>query len=192
MKRISRVCLLVLLAVFGGCTSMPHPEGKPLPAMTFKHLATLPLGVQDIRVEIQETENATGFSFALDEMVRAYLQRKFKPEGVSGVLVAALDKSVVKSKHVKASNSAAGFLGVGGYDSYDVHLKLRLEHLDSHGNRVYGTVVNAKRTINVSEHASIAERESAQFEGLETLFVELDKHVEKVVVQDMELRLPGL
>ena len=84
-------------------------------------------------------------------------------------------------------NAAADFFGLGGFDVYDVKVVLRLEHRNDAGDLIYGTVVNAHRGIKVSEHASIAERERVQFEGLEQLFLMLDGHVNKVLIKDMGL-----
>lgn len=177
----------VVLFLISGCASTPSPMGKPVASMTFKHLQPIPLTIHTIDIQTVETNNMAGFSYDLDQMVQAYLDRKFVAGGGEGTLLASLDSSSIKRGFEESSNAAADLFGLGGYDVYEAALSLRLEHLDKGLNRVYGTVVRAKRIIKISEHASIAEREYAQFEGLEHLFVELDRHVEKVVLKDMAL-----
>ena len=184
--------LAVVILALGACSSMPHPEGKPLPGMTFSHLKALGLNVAARDISVQPTDNQARFSQNLDEMTEIYLTQKLHPQGERGKVVAALDESSIVVVEENSPNAAADFFGIGGFDVYKVAVKLRLEHYDDAGNLVYGTVVNAHRGIKISEHASIAEREHTQFEGLEQLFLMLDQRVNKILIQDMEIGVGGI
>lgn len=189
MRRLS---VLMVMLVLGACSSMPHPAGKPLPSMTFSHLKALGLSVATKDISVQPTDNQARFSQNLDEMMEIYLTQKLNPRGEQGKVVAALDESSIVLVNENSPNAAADFFGLGGADIYKVMIKLRLEHYNDAGDLVYGTVVNAHREIKISEHASIAEREHTQFEGLEQLFLMLDQRVNKILLQDMKIGVGGV
>lgn len=182
------VCILAVFMLVA-CNSMPRPEGKPLPELGFAHLKPLALNVKARNIEVNPTDNRAEFSQNLDEMMDIYLNRKLGAKGGRGTIVAVLDESSIVLIEESSPNAAADFFGLGGFDVYKVMIKLRLEHRDSLGRLVYGTVVNGHRSIKITEHASIAERERAQFEGLEKLFLMLDAHVNKVLIKDMKLNI---
>ena len=187
-----RFGVLMAVLVLGACSSMPHPAGKPLPSMTFSHLKALGLNVATRDISVQPTDNQAGFSQNLDEMIDIYLNQKLNPRGEQGKIVAALDESSILVVSENSPNAAADFFGLGGLDVYKVTIKLRLEHYNDAGDLEYGTVVNAHREIKISEHASIAEREHTQFEGLEQLFLMLDARVNKILLQDMSVGVGGV
>ena len=178
---------VVMIGMLGACSSMPSPEGKPLPELGFAHLKALDLQVKNREIAVKPTDNKAGFTQNLDEMVEMYLNRKLNPDGEADKIVASLDSSSIILIEENSPNAATDFFGLGGVDIYDVKMALRLEHHNDAGELIYGTVVNAHRAIKITEHASIAERERVQFEGLEQLFLMLDGHVNKVLIQDMKL-----
>jgi hypothetical protein len=68
-----------------------------------------------------------------------------------------------------------------------VKLVMRLEHISPSGTVLYGNTIKAQRTMNITEHASVAEREQHELEGMEKLFADLDAQVVQVVTTGMHL-----
>ena len=190
MKVVQSFLLLAVVILVAGCTSPSALNGKPLPAMTFKHLQPVVLNVASTEIQVRPSLTSEGFSYPLDDMVDFYLQRKLNAVGQKGNILASLEESSIKRLYEPSEYEALSYFDLAGFDVYEVALKLRLEHqADNGGEPLYGTVINARRLIKVSQHTSIVEREQAQFEGLEQLFLELDSHVDKVLIQDMKLKI---
>lgn len=180
-------CLLSLTILSGCATSLP--EGKYMPMQTFENLQPISLAVKGKTIKsVPENNMATDtFPFDLSEMTQIYLDRKMKPTGVQGTIVASIDEATITDVHQKADSKAIGWLGMGGFDLYEVDLKIRLEHRNDNGDLVYGNSVNAQRQVRISQHLSVADREKAQFEALEKLFTELDQRMNMVLLEKMRL-----
>lgn len=180
-------CLLALTLMTGCSTSIP--EGKYMPAQTFENLQPLSLAVKNKSIRTVPESNAAidTFPFDLSEMAQLYLDRKIKPTGVQGTLVASVDEATITDMHQKSDSKAIGWLGMGGFDLYEVHLKIRLEHRADNGDLIYGNTVNAQRQVKISQHLSIAKREADQFEALEKLFMEMDQRMNMVLLEKMHL-----
>ena len=187
MIQLRKIFLIVIaLATLTACASA-QPGEALTPAMTFKNLEPLNLAVRDRAINAVHPINAEGFSYALDDLMSVYLQRKLHPVGTQGAISANIDQVEVHRTQEEAESGVANFLNVGGFEVYTVKIKLRLEHLDNAYEPVYGKVLNINRRIKISEHASIAEREQTQFESLEKLFVDLDQRINKILLEEMKL-----
>jgi hypothetical protein len=181
MKRIFLTALFVILAA---CT---NDVAQPMPQMTFAQLQPIPINVNAVNVSIGHSSSAGDFIANPAQVTQNYLKARFAPGGPAGALnVVVEDASVVKLEQ-PSSNTAMRWMNVGGMDVYNLILRIRFDYAGGPGSRSYGQVFNVRRQINVSEHASIAERERHQLLSLEKMFDELDPAVRKVVLQDMRL-----
>lgn len=189
-----RFSFLILISIFVvACTSMPNPAGKPIAAMTFDHIQPKPIYVSRIESSAVEQHAGAKFFQPVDEATLSYFANKFKAHddgaGQRGTLKILVEQAVVLKTHEKAQHQVANFLDVAGFDVYNVIVQVRIEHLDSQGFVKQGNVVTARRFIKISEHASLAERDRRQLEGMEALFNDLDDRVEEIVLDDMDLRI---
>lgn len=183
------VLLLVFMAGLSACTTSIGREGKPMPVLTFENLQPLAINVRSMNVQSGEPRTYQNFvvspSFALEN----YLQQRFTAQGMNDALRVIVEDASVEIGHQDSDKGVARYMGVAGFDVFDVNIKLRLEHVDHTGHIFYGTTLSARRVIKVSEHASITEREKHQLEGMEEMFRQLDDGVQKIVLQDMRLGL---
>lgn len=170
---------------------MNETNGKPLPQITFSHLSPLELNVEQVNIDelnMPDTPLPSGFVFDPASMAQSYLESRFHAVGVRGGALYARVKSMsLTHEYIPSEYKVTNFLGVEGVDRYRVDLEITLEHRNSSGRVVYGNTLAAKRTMNISEHVSLAERERHEMEGLEAMFHEIDIEVKKIILQDMSL-----
>lgn len=191
MKLKIRPSLYVLsAAILASCTTVPTTENKYMPAQTFENLQPMALNVRDKEVKGTPFRNGADITFPYDltEMTEIYFKRKLNPNGSHGKIVATIEEAIVEDVFDKGDSKALGWLGVGGFDVYNMRLKIRLEHISDSGDILYGNVVNAQRQLKISQHASVAQREGDQFEALEKMFIEIDRLVDGVLVDKMRLK----
>ncbi len=172
------------LSVLAACST---GEGLPQADITFQHLQPMPVNVRNVETGVQPGNEANGFVISPTTASERYLSSRFRAAGGQGTLRARMEEVTVRHVYAPAKGKVAGYLNVGGHDVYDVKVVLRLEHAGESGAVLYGNTLKAQRTMNITEHASIAEREKFQMEGLEKLFADLDRQVVRVVLTDMRL-----
>lgn len=181
------VCAAALLAM-PGCSSMARPEGKPVAQMSFAHIQPMGVNVRVVQPPGGQ-DSYIGGDFAVSPYAAAqsYLARRFRADGVSNSLRLQIVTADVKKSHQKQKQAVANFFNVAGHNVYNVTLTLRLEHVADDGRVIYGKSVTARRTMNIDEHASIAEREAHQMSGMEAMFAEMDKAIIGIVRDEMRL-----
>lgn len=185
MKRISLISLVVLAA----CSS-PGIDGKRPPDLTFQHIRPVNLPVSDVVVEqgpgATTASNATSFVVPFEQVIEDYIHKKIQSVGGDKRLKVIVEESSVKERFEPSPNKVAGFLDVAGFDIYDLNLVLNVMAEDSIGGRK-GVRLKLARMIKVTEHASVAERELRQTEGVEALFRELDTNMTRITLQELDL-----
>lgn len=164
--------------------------GKPLPVMTFSHLEPISISVGAVRSASEEQGIAEAFVVSPSRALEEYIHARFLPAGFAGLLQATTEEASIAHSYEPSDSRVGQALDVNGWDVYDMVIKVRLEHLDDHGDVLYGTVLTARRVIKVTEHSSVAERERRQFEAVEALFQDLDKQIMRIVLEDMRLAMP--
>ncbi|MGB4106253.1 MAG: hypothetical protein WBK55_00475 [Alphaproteobacteria bacterium] len=174
-------------AAMGVLAACAAGEGLPQPDITFDHLQRLPVDVANIETDVRAGNVADGFVVSPSAAAERYLSSRFNAVGGSGTLRAVMEEITVRHVYNASKGKVTGYLNVAGHDVYDVKLVLRLEHVSPSGTVLYGNTMKAQRTMNITEHASVAEREKHQLEGMEKLFAELDQQVVRVVLTDMRL-----
>ena len=169
---------------------MPDPKGKPMPAMTFNHIAPVMMQVNNVAIELMEdslqAQPHAPFIKPLPVVAENYFASKVTPAMNNSAVDLAgrsftvqIHEASVAHNYVPAGREMARFLGVGGLDEYvlNVAVLLLLETPE-----LKKTVkMSAGRTIRVNEHSSIADRERNQLVALEELLKTLDTEVERVI-----------
>jgi hypothetical protein len=172
------------LGVLAACA---NGAGLPQPDITFDHLQPMPVNVAHVETEVLGGSEADGFAISPSEAAERYLSSRFNAMGNGGTLRAVMEEATVRHVYSPSKGRMTGYLNVAGHDIYDVKLILRLEHISESGTVLYGNTLKAQRTMNITEHASVAEREQHQLEGIEQLYADLDRQVVRVVLTDMRL-----
>lgn len=167
-----------------------NPKGQPLPQITFAHLKKIPISVGMLRTLSESQSFSEAFVVSPHDAMHEYMQSRFVPKGFSGELQSVIEQASVEHTYEPAVSKVAGFFDVGGLDVYNMSIRLRLEYIGEDNQVIHGSVLNAKRIVKVSEHASITERETRQLEGAEGLFRDLDEQVRSIVLDQMKLGIP--
>lgn len=177
------------LATLAACT-VPATGGQPMPKMTFAHLKPIPVSVY--AVNVHKMDGKTEGDFIVDPMTLAedYARSRFMATGGDGTLEVIIEEASVTKATEESPNNVARLFNVGSMDKYDVVVRMRLEHIASGGNVAYGKTLSARRLLSITEHASVAEREKHEIEGLEKMFSELDKAVHQTVTEGMRIASP--
>lgn len=180
-------CMATLL-VLSSCYS-PHHEGKPLPLLTFSHLKPIPIAVGSVRTHTEASFVTESFVVSPYKALENYLHARFVPAGpYDGQFEGMIQEASLRHSYEPSPANFQKFLNVGGFDVYDMNIRVKLSYLDRNGALIRGSTLSVQRIVKVSEHASIAERERRQFEAMENLFVDLDTAMQKAVLDDMNLR----
>jgi FlaG/FlaF family flagellin (archaellin) len=181
MKNFLACASLTVLVACSTGAGMPHA------AVTFQHIQAMPVNVSNIETNVNEGQEVDGFVISPSDTAEKYLASRFNAVGSGGTLRASMEEVTVRHVYKGATGKVTGFLNVAGHDVYDVKLVLRLEHISASGTVLYGNTIKAQRTMSITEHASISEREKHQMEGLEKLFADLDRQVVSTVVTGMRI-----
>ncbi|MCD8570792.1 MAG: hypothetical protein LRY76_04570 [Alphaproteobacteria bacterium] len=187
---MKKLALLLTSALCLVSCSSSNLDGKAPPDLTFQHVVPVNLPVANVSVEraagYNAGSNATSFVVPFDEKIEAYMRRKVQAVGGDKNLHVVIEQASVKESLQPSTNSVAGFLDVAGFNVYELGLILNVMAQDSYGGQK-GVRLKLGRTIKVSEHASIAEREFRQMEGVESLFKELDTNMTRITLQELDL-----
>ncbi len=181
-----RFVLLASVATLVSCVSAPPVPPQSANQM-FANLQQVPINVSAVNVHI--VENKTGGDFISDPaaVTENYVRSRFRPQGMTNSLEVTVEEATVTRATKQGDSKVEKWLNVGGADIYNILLRVRFDYFESNGRLVYGRVFTARRQMTVSEHASVAEREQFEVEGLKKMFNELDAGVQRTVTQDMNL-----
>lgn len=182
--RHQKILPFASLAVLIACST---GAGMPVADMTFQHIQPMPVMVSRVETDVRPGQEVDGFVISPTTASQRYLSTRFNAVGGPGTLRAVMEEVTVRHVYSPSKGRVSGFLNVAGHDVYDVKLVLRLEHISDSGTVLYGNTFRAQRTMNITEHASIAEREKHQLEGMELLFADLDRQVVKTVLTEMRI-----
>lgn len=185
---------LVLFAGFAlaACTTAA-PEGKPLPDLTFAHVA--PLSVNVAAVEIVNDANSSAdprdvsssFPAAPDITLRRYAERRIQANGVEGTLKFVIEEARIYHDVSQEDNKFVNWTGLDRLDNYDVSLRIRLFVEHPGGAQSNHAILNLKRTISIPQRYSLSEKEQEKFNFLEMLMDDVDKAVTDALQNKMNL-----
>lgn len=186
MKKLA--LLLTSSLCLAACSS--GTDGKAPPDLTFQHVVPVNLPVSDVAIErasgYNTGNNATSFIVPFEEKVDAYIRRKIQTVGGDKRLRVIVEQATVKQSFEPSTNTVAGFLEVAGFDVYQIGLIMNVMAVDPYGGNK-GVRLKLGRTVKISEHASVAERERKQTESVESLFKELDTNMTRITLQELGL-----
>lgn len=186
MKNLTLLMTSVLC--LAACSS--NTDGKAPPDLTFQHVVPVNLPVSDVRVErasgYNTGSNATSFIVPFEEKVDTYIRRKIQSVGGDKRLRVIVEQATVQQSFEPSTNKVAGFLDVAGFDVYQIGLVLNVVAEDPYGGHK-GVRLKLGRTVKITEHASVAERELRQTESVESLFKELDTNMTRITLQELGL-----
>jgi hypothetical protein len=184
--------ILLSLSLFPlACASTPHPEGKPLPALTFSYMQGIPVNVRHIEVVAPPAREPSGFVLSPGKTFQDYLNARFSAQGQRDILRAVVTEADVMSSRKSSGGRVRKFLEIDGHDVYQVNMTVRLEHVTDSGQVLYSRELKAARTMNITEHASVAAREQHQFRGMEQMLREMDARITAIVLNEMKLAIPN-
>ncbi|MEG3617209.1 hypothetical protein V5T82_01960 [Magnetovibrio sp. PR-2] len=189
--------MLGTAALVGGCAT-DTPIAGPIPELGFQHLPPMFLNVGSIQVKNEylapmKAPNAehrfpTPPAQAMAGWARSRIQ------AVGGKNNGAVATFVIEEASVKevVLKKTEGFKGLFTYEPterYDAHCIGRLEIVDANGAK--GNVrVEAMRSAEVSENATLAEREKAWFEMIEKLMGDFNTQMDEQIVQHLSAWAP--
>jgi hypothetical protein len=189
-----RFLLFSSMAVIAGtglaaCNSGPVPESPPQVDFSKLQMVAIPINVSTINTHIREMK--VGGAFVADpvEVMQKYLKARYEPRGMQDSLEVTIEEASVTKTEKAADSKVARYFNVGGQDVYNITLRVRFDYVETGGRLIYGRVYTAKRQMGISQHASIAEREQREVEGLEKMLTELDVRIRTMILNDMRLGL---
>ena len=179
------LCTSLALCSCGGGGALS--DGKPLPRLTFAHLAPLKVNVGRVDIVDASAGDPLPVGFVADpaRVAQRYFGSRFEAAGTHGTLFVRLEEASVAHEFVPSVEKIARAFKVGGADRYTVRVRMLLEHRDERDRLLYSQAVTGMRVMNISEYASPAEREAHQMQGLETLFREIDNKIPDMVLHGM-------
>jgi hypothetical protein len=152
-----------------------------MPHMTFGHLAPVPLHIERVVRSPMAPDQMAGmpesFTVPIDDITNAYITRRLQAAGGPEVLSIDVEELSVHYDQKASENGVAEFFGVAKIDSYVVQLTMNLTLNNEHNGAVRGRKFTVRRVINITEHASVADREKRQLEGVEAMFEDVDRTV---------------
>lgn len=166
-------------------------HGLPLPVQTFENIESLLLNIKDVHIltKHETHEENIDFPVSLHDSAERYLEKKLQATGThqDGALFVILEDTHIQHTKVKSKHPVFQWLSVDNIDQYKLHLSLRLEHRYAHHNVLFGKRLSVEKTLNLSEHLSLAEREQEQFKAIEEVFILLDPQITHVIKDEMRL-----
>ncbi|HRQ60976.1 MAG TPA: hypothetical protein PLO23_05645 [Alphaproteobacteria bacterium] len=180
--------LLLLSAIALTACSNSNVSGVAPPDLTFQHVRSVNIPVSDLTIEraAPSQSNAPGFVVPFEDKIEPYFRKKVQVVGGEKRMKVIIEESYVKESFEPSANKVAGFFDMAGFDVYNLSLILNVRSEDNFGGHK-GVRLKLARTIKVSEHASVAEREMKQTEGVEALFRELDVNMTRIALQELDL-----
>ena len=179
MRVVSILCAGILASGVAACTSVPNPEGKPLPHLQYQYSAPIGLDVKNIDVQDHTRDVSSeyvNYVESVEGAVLNYLGNRFRSDGGSNAetLSFVLEQVSLAQDFRESDNRVGAFLGVAGQDVYQLSVTVHANLEDRLGN-MRGKRIHVGRKLFISEHASVAQRDKLQLEGLEALIHSLDE-----------------
>lgn len=175
---------LVLVSCAGGDT-------KPLTDMSFAHLQPYPLYVASY--EVFTTPASDGIKipegFVANPVIIAqdYFKNRFHETGSNGKLSVVVDNATVKHSVQQSESKVGAFMGVDKYDAYEISLVVKLIVFEVNGYEKQENTIRVQRSVSISEHVSLAERERLQMEAMDKIMDDIDVGVKNILGQDLKI-----
>lgn len=189
ISSIVRLMLIVVLVAMTGCASGREPTR--LPEIAFASDRRLVLNVASVDVvsafhaSDQPLRVEQRFPTRPETALKRWPADRLRAGGRTGTARFTITDAAVSRKELQTTPGVRGLLTREQAERYDAAAAATLEILDDYGNRLAIVEVRAERTRTVSESVSHRERDRIRFTMIETLMVEFDREMEKVVRQHL-------
>lgn len=194
--------LSLLVLPFSACTSMPHPEGKPMPRVTFQHLTPLKLDVAKVNI----FDHSGGFAGELDVFdrnrpeftidVAAKMQQYLKRRFVAGEdkhpfnpseLTIEIQRAEIKHERAIGDRGGFNYFDIGGFDDYIIHYDVVFTAFNRKDYARKSVGIRLTRKVSVSEHSSVARREEKHLAAFEDIMKSFDTRAVEIVRGELGL-----
>ncbi|MGH1375900.1 MAG: hypothetical protein ACRBCK_06070 [Alphaproteobacteria bacterium] len=185
---VMALCSSVMLTA---CNPVYRGGGEPLAQMTFEHVKPFSIYVASYNpIEYPQAETLSlpqGYVANPADLIFDYLGSRYQATGSQGKLRIEIDDITVKHTIEQSSNAVGAALGVAKKDKYTVHAALKIVALGTSRYDRKEVTLKAHRTVTVSEHISLSERENAQMQALDNLLDDLDVTIKRLLMQEFYL-----
>lgn len=157
--------------------------------MSFNHLQPYPLYVASYEIfttpQTDTIQLPEGFVANPVTITHDYFTNRFHETGTQGKLSVVIDNATIKHSIQKSESSVGAFIGVDHYDVYDITMLIKLDVFEVKGYQKQENKIRVSRSVSVSEHVSLAERERIQMQALDALMDDVDEGVKNILGQDL-------
>jgi len=182
--RLPLILLSASVLSLSACSYNSDPMGKPLPDLNYTHLTPISVNGGSFNItrsylnrknwrEPNAPEQKTSidnFSMPLDSSVERYVASRFKTDGEQPNVVLNIEKADITYIPSVRDNDV--------YRAFVFLTFTKVNHT-KHAQGAYNLTV--KKTLQVPPYYSLAEREFAQFEFVESIIQEIDSAVDVIV-----------
>lgn len=170
----------LFLLAFGLWSCAEVPPANPAPDFALSNLP--PMAVDVTSVDIVDRYNpaadpndmSTTFVVPPVEAVKTYGRGRIRAQGDNGRLEFIIENASVHSKLREPDSKVQRWMGVNRKDEYEIFVSVRLSVIDNAGVERKGTVLTARRSLDIPDTYSLASREEKQTQALVALIRDLD------------------
>jgi hypothetical protein len=188
----SRFKYLVLPFVFSASFTLlgcANESGKVMTEMSFNHLQPYPLYVASYEIfttpQTDTLQLPEGFVANPVTIAHDYFTNRFHATGTQGKMSVVIDNATIKHSIENSQNTVGAFIGVDHYDVYDITMLIKLDIFDVKGYQKQENKIRVNRSVSISEHVSLAERERLQMQALDELMDDVDDGVKNILGEDL-------
>lgn len=189
-KSNSRV-LIFGVALSSLCVGCSNNQGKVLTELSFNHIQPYPLYVASYEIfTTPNTDNLKlpdGFVANPVLIAKDYFTNRFNSTGSRGKLSVVIDSASVEHKIEQSSNKIGAYIGVDRYDTYDISMIIKMAVFDVSDFEKKESSIRVNRSISISEHETLAEKERLQMDAMDKLMDDVDLGVRNVLAQDFSM-----
>ncbi|MEM9469865.1 MAG: hypothetical protein AAF988_06860 [Pseudomonadota bacterium] len=171
----SFICLLTLT----GCADAPKPRGKPIPDLNYAHLEKLSARGMGAQITTSYLDTGTydpnvRIAIPLPVLMERHLNQRFWIKSdTAGFTVDVEDLKI--ERQLVSDGSFGGLLGGDERTTLSAVLVFRPNNFSGALDKIY--TLSAKRNLTINANMSLADRELAEIELLESFIGDLDQKI---------------
>lgn len=190
---VSLRALAVLIVAAGLWSCAQVPASRPAPDFALSNFP--PMVVNASAVEVIDRYNpaadssdiSTTFAIPPVEAVKVYGNGRLRAQGANDRLEFIIENASVRHKLRQPDSSVQRWMGVNRREEYEILVSVRLSLRDNAGIERRGTVITARRSLDIPESYSLATREEKQAQALLELIRDLDRAAVNAVYNTLGL-----
>lgn len=172
-------------------TGCANNDGKVLTELSFNHIQPYPLYVASYEVFTTPNTDSLkipdGFVANPVKIANDYFTNRFNSTGSRGKLSVLIDSANIEHKIEQSSNKIGAYMGVDRYDTYDISMIIKMVVFDVSEFEKKESSIRVNRSISISEHETLAEKERLQMDAMDKLMDDVDLGVKNVLAQDFSM-----